>query len=96
MTVSPNSGADSSNNSDANASGFITNIHLTANDLDEDIGIYSTIVKSTTIQADTNCSCSDYTESSVSIFSNLLTLIFLIVTTSMLGIFFIKRESFSL
>ena len=96
MTVSPNSGADSSNNSDANASGFITNIHLTANDLDEDIGIYSTIVEATTIQVDTNCSCSDYTESSVSIFSNLLTLIFLIVTTSMLGIFFIKRESFSL
>ncbi len=101
QTVSPNSEVNGIRNSDANRSGFITNINLVADDLNEDIGVYTpsnrTIVEGETVTSgDENCSCSDYTESSISIFNNVLTLLFLIISTSLLGLFFTQRERLSL
>jgi len=101
QTVSPNSEVNGIRDSDANRSGFITNINLVVDDLNEDIGVYTpsnrTVVAGATVTSgDENCSCSDYTESSVSIFNNILTLLFLIISTSILGIFFTQRERLSL
>ena len=89
QTVSPNNGKDDSINSDANASGFITNIYLTNNNLDEDIGIYNTVVG----DISSNCSCPPYKESSVSIFSNILIVIIFILSTSFLGLSFLNKDN---
>ena len=88
--VSPNTGTDDTTNSDANASGFITNIHLTTDDLDEDIGVFNTIVGG----ASRDCSCSAYKESSVSIFSNMLTLLILILSTSLIAYRTFRKDVF--
>ena len=101
QTVSRHSDINNIRNSDANRSGFITNINLVTNDLNEDIGVYipenNTVVAGETVTSgDENCSCSDYTESSVSLFDNLLMLLFFIISTSILGMVFTKKESLSL
>ena len=91
-TVSPNTGGNDSNNSDANTNGQITNINLTADTLDEDIGIYPTsIVLGTAVAGASSCNCKEYTSKSVDAL-NLLSLLILVLLTTSTTYILLKNE----
>ena len=92
-TVSPNTGTNDTNNSDANTNGQITNINLTADTPDEDIGIYSTssIVLGTTVAGASSCNCKEYTSKSVDAL-NLLSLLILVLLTATTTYILLKNE----
>ena len=83
-TVSPqNAGADDAVNSDADTSGLIKNINLTADTLEEDVGIYpSGVVEDATINhTDGTCACHPYKEKSVDAFNIYALLIMMLLTS---------------